>query len=362
MAKVYAVTIVSLAGLMVLGGSFIGYRVFAGGSENAGGGATSAATAGAAAVAATQPMINVTGVLEGPSDKLLKEVLGGIEENRKKLKTLQLQGEATSDEWDPTTQGWWHHFSVAGSAWLEAAPPRRARIRVNLQQTPVIAGDVPFTYESYTEVWDGTALRRLMDPGDPRPPAEGQILHSRELNGEGVTGHFYSMQLMWTEAYSGERKVVDRYELDAAWLAIMDQAARRVVLSGGQKAVELTLAHTWQLKTGPIRVTYQYWFDPERGYGMLGSRESNDRNGSGGESIIDRLVEAAPGVFYPAAARGQSWFDGKPSMRRTFKARQVIANQPIPPARFILDFPPGLPVREAPAAPTQPAASQPAPE
>jgi hypothetical protein len=326
-----------------------------------------AAAGGAVAVEREVPretLVHVGAVLEGTSDRLVAEILTGIEENRKKLKSIEV--EATQTWFDP-------NFPLAGSeptvgkGWIETAAPRRFRVEISLQRSPWNNGPQPYVDNSFSEAWDGEKLRILYGP--PHSGVRGEIA-SQELLAEGqaVLGTAYSMQLMRNDGWAKGNVEVKEDPLDPARLRGMQLAGRRVVMNG-RDAMELEVRFSkesvaWGKEKGGHmaaeigRVSKRYWFDASRGYALVGYENGMDSVKPLGERevfeerVIDELTEAAPGVFYPVRARDVEYSRNGKTDEVTFSgsgefvATRVVANQVMDAGIFRIEFPEGVAVTE----------------
>ena len=188
-----------LAVFAACGGVGVGSWMFRGGAAPQEVSGPISAPAATASAASTQPMLTVTSVLEPPSDKLLQEVLAGIETNRGKLKTLHVEAVVRSEDWDARQQQWVYGGELEGQGWIETDEPRRVRIEVSLMRSVWTHGASPFFEQSFTEVWDGARLRRLYGP--PHSGVRGDVDTERKLMGEWLLGGRFSLQLQGDAHY-----------------------------------------------------------------------------------------------------------------------------------------------------------------
>ena len=286
--------------------------------------------------ATSQPLLTVTSVVEENSDKLLQEVLAGIEENRKKLLTLEIHSISVSETLDRKSGEWTLAGRQEGTAWMELAEPRRTRIDAPVSHLRWTAGAAPYFDESFVEAWDGSQLRQRLVDSRPNTIPRGTIQNKRQLMGAALLGAGYSLQLRQNGFSDGRGTTRVEDPLDPAVLKLKRLAARRVILHGTQAAQELEVKEPMD-----ARHVVRYWFDPTRGYALLGQWGSTDGVKPFTETIVDAYVEAAPGVFYPSHAASLSAFT-----RETFTATKVVANGPFLPDTFTLTFEPRLQVDE----------------
>jgi hypothetical protein len=296
-----------------------------------------------------EPILVVTKEVEAHSEKLLAQVLMGIEENRKKLRTVDVEAVMSFEHWNGNLNEWADAGKVEGRVVAEAADPRRVRCDISLHKMVWTDGAAPFVQESYIETWDGKKTRRLHRP--PHSSPRGIISNHRQLQGEWAGGGMFSLQLLRHAGFGDDKDVRNLHPLDAALLEKMRLVVRRVVLNGKQAAVELEVGFPPESR---IRQAKRYWFDGARGYGLLGMWETRDGVSPDTEWAVDEMLEAAPGIFYPS--QGRYVVGGKqPIMRGAFKATKVAVNEQVDESIYEIAFPPGVKVWEQREGTSQPA-------
>ena len=322
---------------------------------------------------ATQPaderLIHLGKILEPSSDKLVAEILAGIEQNRPKLKTLEIESTATFSEQigdDPTFQ----NAEITGKGWFQTGNPQRFRVEISLERSPWTNGAKPYLDDSYTETWDGAILHVLHQP--PHSSLRADVgEHEGYADGVAVFNRGSSMQLVQDIGWGAGDQEFKQDPLDTRVLKSQRLSARRVILNGVETLeleVRLRLSDSFK---GPNRADAEryarrYWLDPARGFALLACQKGLDGTPPMDEEVIDELAQPAPGIFYPARSRYIGYSrDHNPegwhlSLRSEFHATRITANQPLAPSLFHLDFPPGISITDlGPSASSQPA-SQPA--
>ncbi len=288
-------------------------------------------------------------VLSGPSDSILQQVLAGLAENQKKLRSIHVVSSTMGAMYDPQQKRWLEPSRAEGEAWAEAALPRRERAVVTHAQTRVMSGNGfgNLQDESFVEAWDGKTLFRQFGPPDSDPA--GETFVTRYLKGDTLLGADYSMQLSWdietAQDDRGPRTTIDRNPLAAATLSQMKLSARRVKWPSGTEAMELAV----EIPDDSIGRRETFWFDPNRGYALLARQDVLSSKGVELHRItrrIDQLAEPLPGVFYPAKAEMYWEQRGIPVIWGTFEAMKITANETQPDAFFQLDFPADLVIRD----------------
>ncbi len=95
-------------------------------------------------------------------------------------------------------------------------------------------------------------------------------------------------------------------------------------------------------------LSISWWLDPSRGFALLGHDNIRIRE-DGSERVstrirVTKLKEAAPGVWWPMEAYGESRLSkpGEPYSRTVYRASSVVANDPnFDEAIFTVPFPEG---------------------
>ena len=303
----------------------------------------------AAPLAASQPQpinVDIAKVIEGPSESTLKQVLAGLAENQIRLHSIRITATVTDRVHDFQAKSWLSPVLVQGQIWAQAGAQWLVRDQVTLGQEYILGEQGSFhrdVAKSYVEAWDGATLYRLYGP--PLSPISAETFDTRYLHGEGLLAKQYSMQLPWDEETAsdlhGTRKTIDRYPLAPAVLTQTKLSARHVLLSDGQDAMELEVVNP----DTAIQRVETFWFDPQRGYGLLARRDATSLKGRIVRTItrrIDQLTEASPGIFYPSKAQMFWEEQGTPFQWEQFDASQVTANEPLAASSFHIDFPAGI--------------------
>jgi hypothetical protein len=271
-----------------------------------------------------------------------------------------VRGISASRMYDADNMTWTEVGRSEGEAWMQAGDKRQVRAEVSHGQTRPDSSAVPILGPtqfgsvqdaSYVETWDGTTVLRQYQP--PFSTVEAETSDRRQLKGEGLLGTEFSMQLPWDEEseadLQGMRKTIDRNPLDPAVLAKQTLSARRVVLGTGTEAMELTVDIVDVPNNGGIVRTEIFWFDPRRGYGLLARQNVLSSGGTNLRKqtlVVESMVEAAPGVFYPAQAVMLWEEGGNPFMWEEFAASKVTANETLDVPAFKLEFPQGIRVMD----------------
>ena len=323
------------------------------------------ASAPATPQAQVERLMHVGAVLEENSDRLVQQILAGIEANRAKLKTLEVEAEVNGSERLFTADDRYGDYRLVGKGWMEAGMPQRFRVEISLQRTPWVDGARPYLDDSFVATWDGAAARILHGP--PHAGVRGEIGKNEGYGeGSGILGRGFSMQLMQDLVTIENGQEMKSHPLGALELRGMKLMGRRVVMNGREVMELETRFHVPARFEGAQRrnierLAKRYWFDAARGYALMGYQEQLDGEEPLEELVVDEVVEAAPGVFYPGHARrviysrdvqgGSLHLFG----REEFRATRVVANQAVDASMFRLEFPAAVSVTQRGVAGSQPA-------
>jgi len=292
-------------------------------------------------------VVRVAQVVEGPSDALLKTLLASLEENRRKLRSIHIVSRDVSRMYDLTKKTWMDPLGGQGQAWIEATSPRRARIEVVEDRTRnflPFGPPAPVQFSSYVETWNGLSVYRVYGP--PNSPASGETVNSRDLKSEELVGRDFSLQLPWDQETASDSegrqiKTIDDNPLEPAAMAKLKLSARRVILDSNAQMVELSIANP----IGGIDRLETFWFDPNHGWGLVARRDTMSLHGMLVRQItrvVHEMTQAAPGIFYPTKAVMYWEERGNPLIWEHFDASSVVANEPLDPKIFNLEFPKGM--------------------
>jgi RNA polymerase sigma factor (sigma-70 family) len=300
----------------------------------------------ATAASEPQPMVRwspmVKTVREGHSEALLKEVLAKLQENRAKLRTLHIVGVQTARGYDPIEKTWFDRGEMArGEAWISLAGQERERVEMDYATINMVNRDTFMT--TYAAVWDGSRTLTLTTKDETNENTPRLTISAvQQLEAEGcVTGCDSSTALARIQGEGADSTWIDDYDLAPAAFEYHSLKVARVTLDDGRLAVELEMRPDYPNLPQAKQHFSLFWFDESRGYAMLGRREGRDNlKYTEIEAIAEEFTEPAPGVFYPAKARGAIALGDDSQSTYEWRALRVEANQPIAEERFTLTLPP----------------------
>lgn len=265
-----------------------------------------------------------------------RELIKGIDEAAHRLKNVEVHFESWEERRQPG--GAWARtgISASGTAWLDGAD-RKGRIHYDKEITEWRDGAAPRYEQSGDLSFDGHEGRTLVlsdgPAGQTVRTCRGEILNSAPVGlfdgpAEIRDGASFSVALA---QYAGGRTLAGTLTKHLADGTSFELAADTF---DGRPAYRITIRR-------PHGREAMLWLDPGRGYAFLGHRLT-----AGGkvsvESHVSKLVEAAPGVWYPAEAYLEDHAPGNKDVRERvyYRASQVVANAPkFDEAIFKVPFP-----------------------
>ena len=275
-----------------------------------------------------------------------------IEAAERKLLNIKIKSEAwwetKTDLYDPCEP--WQRTPVYTSctAWFGGCPRNKARVDVHKQVLKWIDGAAPYIEESYSVGFDGRhgriAYRTTKHSGRTRYAKEGELLSGappRLVSTDVPTGAKFSLYSFFDE----EGYTFSQFFKAAISPAALEAKAFEVAIEEFQ-GVECIKFGSGEQTWGHISISW--WLDPSRGFALLGHDNIRIRE-DGSERVstrirVTKLKEAAPGVWWPTEAYGESGLSkpGEPYSRTVYRASSVVANDPnFDEAIFTVPFPEG---------------------
>lgn len=240
-------------------------------------------------------------------------------------------------EWQQTP------FRIAGTAWHNGLPNSKARVSITQRVMEWQQGPAPWAEVSNDLGFDGqfgrTANHSGGALGKSNPDKTGEVLATapvllRDRFQGYADGTLFTLGYIQPARDQSLAKVIQ----DALGKGVLAEIAQDRV--EGEAVVRLTLGDS---RAG----TDSYWFDPARGYALRKSEQRVHRPDGTWETMsamqIARLVEAAPGIWYPLKAVREEPLLAKPGhrMRLNYSAADAVINDPAFDERvFVVQFPP----------------------
>lgn len=227
---------------------------------------------------------------------------------------------------------------VSSTSWLEGRSKGKARVDVHKQITEWRNGAAPHAEESYSIGFDGSYGRIVHYTTGPIgkafPFREAEIVpdYPEQLRTSflrSCTGAAFSLQFFFDDDEDGpKRRTFSRFFQAATSPAALKANAFEFSFEEFH-GVECIKFGTGKQKWG----SETWWFDPSRGFALLGYQHVNVVNSS--ERLIafmkvDKLKKVMPGVWWPVEASILSDPNktGEPYTRTVYRASKVFSNDP----------------------------------
>lgn len=274
----------------------------------------------------------------------LHELIKQLDLASHRLMNVEVHFESWEEHRD--SAGSWQRtgLSAAGTAWLNGAYHSKGRIHYDKEISEWQNGPAPKYEQSSDLGFDGREGRIAVYSGGPVgntvPIAHGEILPGAppELFGgpaEIRVGAWFSTPLA---QYSGGRTLARAMALELAAGTPVEIAA---------DSIDNTPAYRVTVHRRPGRDAI-LWLDPARGYAFLGNRSVTAGKVTT-ESHVTKVVEAGPGIWYPAEAYLERDMPGNKGVRERvyYRASKVVANDPkFDEAIFKFSFPPNCRIED----------------
>ena len=272
--------------------------------------------------------VSTIGGQETHSVPTLDEVISGIAAAERRLINIRIESE-TFEEQRVSSDVPWERTSVSfrSTAWYNGMPKSKARVDVHSEVLRWEQGLAPYAEESYSIGFDGQFGREVRHaagpPGQLQPVKQATItaeapLELRDPWCELATGVMFSLNFL---DYQGS--------ISASQLLTKMREAGADIEISRERYQDADC-----VKLSQMRGEFSLWFDLEHGYAFRG-RELCIPGASGQlvpykTDIVKRLVEAAPGIWFPAEASRTSFYpNGKrPDVRLSYRCSQAVANDP----------------------------------
>jgi hypothetical protein len=277
------------------------------------------------------------------------DLLNGVKESERKLLNLRVDSKCLYLNWDSTRRDWEYNGECLLTAWYEGASSIRQRIDVHKLVSTWPEGPVPFAQRRFSSAYDGRVGQSLnLEEGaadKPHKTLEGEIAAELPFSLRG--GSFRSGWACSLYGWREKVKVVFSQYLEAVHDASKSngavQCSVRSIRFNDMDCVSLSIQMA--LPQG-VSQSEDWYLDPSRGYAIL--RYVRQGPFSGEELTVEKLIEPAPGVFYPVNAthlsKDQS---GQPKAKAAYEASAVVANDPkFNEGIFTIQWPVGTFVRD----------------
>ncbi|MCP4256969.1 MAG: hypothetical protein GY774_05510 [Planctomycetes bacterium] len=257
----------------------------------------------------------------------MDEVISGIAAAERKLINVRIESEAFEEQ-RASSDVPWERTSVSfrSTAWYNCVPRSKARVDVHSEVLRWEQGSSPYGEESYSIGFDGRFGRDVRHavgpPGQLQPLKKATILDEAPLElrdewCEFATGVIFSLNFLDSQEGNSASQMLTKMREAGMVFEISRERYQ------GADCVKLSHIGGFSL-----------WFDLEHGYAFRGRELCIP--GASGElvpyktDIVKLLVEAAPGIWFPAEAFRTTYSpNGKrPEIQLSYRCSQAVANDP----------------------------------
>jgi len=264
----------------------------------------------------------------------LNEIYKVIRTIEKKVLNVKVDSECWKEKWDPKKNEWIKDSEVyiSCTSWFNGLPKSKARIDVHKEVLKWTDGVAPYAEDEYSVSFDGQLARKV---------------HHRS----GPINKTFKMR----EAYITSQPSKDLY---APWYNVATGARFSLVLHNNNSGVlmsEYFKMPDQEVKAPKIELKHEkfsgvecvkfgsgylprigeqaYWFDPGRGYALMGTKRINIRK-DGTEWLVEsmkveELKEVSEGIWWPTKAtlEGEDPSTGELT-RSVYRASNIVINDP----------------------------------
>ncbi|MCP4256965.1 MAG: DUF1573 domain-containing protein [Planctomycetes bacterium] len=258
----------------------------------------------------------------------LDELISGIAAAERRLINVRIESEAFEEQRASSDVPWERtSVSFSSTAWYNGMPKSKARVDVHSEVLRWEEGLAPWAEESYSVGFDGQFGREVRHaagiPGQIEPVKNATItaeapLELRDQWCELATGVMFSLNFLdYQEGISASQMLTK----------MRDEGVDIKISRERYQDADC-------VKLSQMRGEFLLWFDLEHGYAFRGRQWLVP--GASGDlvpyktDIVKRLVEAAPGIWFPAEASLTSFVPNEigPDVRLSYRCSQVVANDP----------------------------------
>jgi RNA polymerase sigma factor (sigma-70 family) len=269
----------------------------------------------------------------------LDRLEAGLLRQEQLFHNLRVDATARWEKWDAKANVWRRDAESDSTAWYDGIANGKARIDFHKRILPWTDGAGPFSWEVSQQAFDGDA-DRLLQIEVGTPDHRSKIMQRVEVRYKRSDYAYGVFDSGWRASTFGgvEGAPYSLYVTDVRGLAANGRLALSVtrVPYAGAPCLCLTAAVRSEKSS--------YYFDPGHGFAFRGSSFAIAPMHD--EFIVDELVEAAPGLYYPGRASWVRYHPDEGDTRATFAATSIVANaDALDPSTFRL-LPRGVPVFE----------------
>ncbi len=245
----------------------------------------------------------------------IEDLLKGLRESEWKLQNLRVDGKCLFLKWDARKQDWKYNGESDVTAWYSGLPKGKARVDIHKHIAPW-QGGAGFGQSSGVTANNGRVGQSLFleegTAGNTIKTLYGRITAELPfLDDAGASGWEYSLYGCLAVEKQRMSEFVER--------GLESQLIKCVLKGVTIENLECIELMVQRINAGTVVSTETWVLDPSRGYAII------SYEGREGHSTVEKLVEPAPGVYYPARVTSVSK-DGR--TKTIYQASEIVANDP----------------------------------
>ena len=264
----------------------------------------------------------------------LDKIHDAIRSAEKGLFNIKVDSECWREKWDPDNNEWIKdtEVSMACTSWFNGLPKSKTRVDVHKEILKWVDGDAPYAEDVYSLGFDGQSARKVHHRSGP-------INKTFEMREAYITSEpSKDLYSPWFNVATGARFSLFLHNnssgaLMSDYFKVPDDGVVNARLEITHEKFEGIECVKYGSGHHPGVGEQAYWFDPARGYALIGTKHVNIRQ-DGTEWLIEsikvrELKEVSKGVWWPtkATVEGEDPNSGK-LIRSVYQASNVVINDP----------------------------------
>ena len=187
-----------------------------------------------------------------------------------------------------------------------------------------VGGKVPFSHDVFVDTYNGRAksvlVKKSGNPEHPDLTPRGKVQAGRQVGFNGFASG-------WINSIYGARDEGKESQKLSEYFEKISQLPGLAVATSTSTVNSVPCVVVTVSKAGNPRE--KWYFDPQRAYALVSKQKLNEQQVVTNELVVEQMVEASPGIFYPTrCTRIDRKEDGTPWRRLKYNATEVTVNSP----------------------------------
>ena len=257
-----------------------------------------------------------------------------IRSEEKRVLNIKVDSECWKEKWDPENNKWVKATEqyMSCTSWFNGLPKSKTRIDVHKEILKWVDGDAPYAEDVYSMGFNGQSARKVHHRSGP-------VNKTFEMREASITPEpSKDLYWPWYNVATGARFSLFLFHNSSGLLMsdifkIPDTGVVNLRLEFIHEKFEGVECVKYGTGFHPGIGEQAYWFDPSRGYALIGARHVNIKK-DGTEWLIElikveELKEVSKGIWWPtkATSEGEDPSTGELS-RSVYQASNVVINDP----------------------------------